>query len=202
MTSQTAQKPQLKEYKVAILTPYLSEGIEQFSSPAQFVQQALLYGYDPNNLNGLEFLQTNNGSLVTIDSPHYERGGRKEVQIRDIENHDLIITGSTEPCEDEVRAMKGTGLIVARFSIFYGKPSGYSGVKPEDGGYSLDLPKAVGCAVALLKSDDVLEALVLREESKIRTAIDELNKGREPVPILITPYLAEALKVQRAGGEK
>jgi hypothetical protein len=48
-----------------------------------------------------------------------------------------------------------------------------------------------------MTNDNFLEALVSREETRIRNAIEELNKGKESAPILITPYLSEALKVRR-----
>jgi hypothetical protein len=198
METQTQEKSQVKEYKVAVLTPYLTQGIDSFKCPMEFIEQ-LSFGYDPFNLSGLKFLQTSKKNIVTIKSAQYDGTWRCKTMFENVKDSDLIISGSTEAGEEEVRSFKGSGLVVARFSIFYGGNSDYTGSSPESAGYSLDLPKSVGCAVALLTNDNCLEAIASREEVKVRAAIAELNKGHEQAPVLITPYLAEALKTLRGG---
>ena len=196
----TSEKANSKEYKAAILTPYLTEGIDRFGSPKEALKQITQYGLELINFEGIRLLQTDKGNHVKIWSPEYDARGRLEVRASEIRGSDLVITGSTEPSEEEVENFKGSGLVVARFSIFYGKPNRYTGNLPEEAGYSLDLPKSVGCALALLTSENVLESLVLREEARVRNAIEKLNLGHEGAPVLITPYLNEVLKIRRSEG--
>jgi hypothetical protein len=195
-------KPTL--YRVAITTPHLSEGLEQFTDPSKALENILLYDYNPNNLHGVRILDTNNKNKVLLWSPGYEGQYRYDVHAQDLQCSDLVIAGSTEPGEDEVLSYKGSGLLVARFSIFYGSPSRYSLRTPEEGGYSLDIPKSVSKVKAMLSNDQVLEALASRQEARIRNAISDLNKAsNNGSPILITPYLSQALKIQvRNGGRR
>jgi len=190
--SQEKQKP----FRIFIGTPYLTEGIEDYKCPIEMLQQMALYGYDPNNLHGVEFLKTPKNNIVKLSTEE----NSKDMLISDVVNHDLAIVGSAKSVEERVQMIRGSGLVVARYSIFYGKPSGYTGNSPESTGYSLDLPKVVGCATTLMTDDNFLEALVSREETRIRSAIAELNKGKESAPILITPYLSKALEVERSKG--
>ena len=104
----------------------------------------------------------------------------------------MIIAGSTEPREREVLSMKGSGLIIARYSIFYGGPSNYTGRYPEIGGYSLDIPKDMKAVIELITDVDFLDSIVEREAEKIRLSIEQVNK-RIDRPILVTPYLEKAL---------
>jgi len=190
-TQQTESKA--KEYKVFLGTGYLTEGLESFKCPAEFLTQALEYGYDPNNLHGMEFLQTPRGNIIRLST----RDNSQNITLREIAEHDFAIAGSTKPNEEKVLDLKCSGLVVARYSIFYGGPSGYSDRSPEDGGYSLDLPKVVPAAVALMTNDDFLEAIVSREEARVRDAIAKLNVGHENAPVLITPFLSEALRIRK-----
>jgi hypothetical protein len=185
----------LIEYNIAILTPSLTESVECFDNPIHFIQNLALYGYDPDNLNGIKLLSTDKGNIVRIWSPEYDGLYREDVRKYELENSDLVIAGSTERGEYEVNQLKDSGLIVARYSIFYGSRSGYSSEKPEETGYSIDIPKSVTCVNRLLQSDKTLEAIASRDESRIISAIDELNSGNESYPILITPYLTKALEV-------
>jgi len=132
--------------------------------------------------------------LVRLDSPNYD--GRKRASLMGMGfNPALVIAGSTEPGEDEVEGLKGTGLVVARYSMFYGGPSGYSGRSPGDGGYALDIPKDVGVVRDLLTDDNVLDALVARELGGLVGALDSFNQGRIQ-PVLATPYLETALSIE------
>ena len=69
-------------------------------------------------------------------------GMRKKLERNDTKNLNFAIAGCTVPGEMEVRDLKGSGLVIARYSIFYGAPSNYTGNLPEDCGYSLDMPKS------------------------------------------------------------
>ena len=182
-----------RQYKVFIGTSYLTDSVADFESPEDLFKQSLLYGYDINNLHGIKFLNTPKKNIVRLIT----RENNPDIRINEVIDNDLAIVGSTEGPEEKVRSIMGSGLVVARYSIFYGGPSGYTSNSPESSGYSLDLPKVVGCAVQLMTNDNFLEALVSREEARIRNAIEELNKGKESAPIRVTPYLSEALKVRR-----
>ena len=178
-------------YRVAIFTPYLLEtmgdlanwGIKDGRCPIETIaRQIAKYGYDPDNLNNIKTIKTKNG-MVVLETPQ-DHGSEMPI---------LGIIGNTESSEDHVKRISGSGLLFARYSIFYGKPSGYTENKPEDVGYSLDIPKDVSTVKALLEDDRTLEAFLLREEKGIRKAIKSLNNKLNH-PILITSYLAEALR--------
>jgi len=105
----------------------------------------------------------------------------------------LILAGNTVRQEEKVREMKDLGFIVARFSIFYGGKSGYTGTYPEEAGYSLDFPKNLEVLRPTLTNKEMLKALDSRELNYIEEVVAKVNAQlREP--ILITPYLKEALK--------
>ena len=181
----TEKNDDKKLFNAAIVTPYLSENMEEKGFTKEYIQtQIKKFGYDPQNINGDKFLETDKFfiRLHTRDDHTNERP-------------DLVIIGSAGHSEDKVESMKPSGIIVARYSIFYGGPSQYTGNSPEEGGYSLDLPKNVAVAKALLTDEGVLEAILAREEAKIRAALDDLNK-KVSQPVLITPFLAEALRAR------
>jgi len=182
MTETTNNK---KIFNAAIMTPYLTENMEAKGFCECFIQEQIKkYGYDPQNLNGYKFLETDKFlvRLHTRDDHTNERS-------------DLLVIGSAGNSEGIVGSLKPSGIIVARYSIFYGGPSQYTGTSPEKGGYSFDLPKNVAVAKALLTHNGVLEAILEREEAKIRAALADLNKNVGQ-PVLITPFLAEALKAR------
>jgi hypothetical protein len=167
---------EFRSVKVGILTPYLSEtcmaGPDTLSTPKRRIE---------------------------LLSPEYRDGKRSLIEdglVRSIYPFDLAIAGSTEIGEEEVRSLKGSGLIVGRFSMFHGGPSGYSGLMPEEGGYSLDIPKRADIALRFLTDDAVLDALVARDERSIRSSIESLSRIL-PEPILVTPYLGETLRSGR-----
>ena len=181
---------------IGIITPYLTEQLS--AGTEEYRKQRELYAYDPKNLSGLVGFGID-GKLVELRAPRYYDEGCRE-NFKPKEPMHLIIAGSTEPGEDEVLSMRGSGLIVARYSIFYGGPSGYSGRYPEQGGYSLDLPKNVRAVLELITDTDFLDAIVEREAEKIRTSIEQVNKRIER-PILVTPYLEKSLESKRLLGE-
>jgi len=188
-TTNTQTKPK-RTYQVAILTPYLTDSLKDVqgyfeNNPSEVFTQIDRFGYDPENLNGNDTIQTPKSNLVQLIT--------KNNHDRHFGSPDLVIAGSTEAAENEVESFKGSGLIVARYSIFYSEPSGYTGRHPHQAGYSLDIFKDVNIVKALLKSDEVLEAIASREEPAIRSALDNLNQTL-PAPILVTPYLAQALE--------
>jgi hypothetical protein len=179
-----------KEINVFILTPYLTEQLEGSNGDYDAFKQMIHFKYDPNNFSGVRELRTDN-KVVRLESLKCNRFRRGLVQIAPT-NFDLVISGNTEATEEEVRGFMGSGLVVGRYSIFCGGPSGYTGRRPEESGYALDIPKDVFTVRELLTNGDFLEGLVLRDGEMIRSAISDLN-GSLREPILVTPYLDIAL---------
>ena len=197
-------KPEKKAYLVSISTPYLMESEKMFEnyykvfpgelpkglnpSQATTIQKAA-YGFNPNNLNGKKTIITKKGNLVLINSEIYPL---LKCQVFS----DLEITGSNDVMEEVIREHMGSGLITARYSIFYGGKSMYTGRSPEDSGYSLDIPKNPNIVKTMLRDDSFLESILSRDGSKILSSIGKLNKKLEK-PILVTSYLEEVLEVKR-----
>ncbi|MDO8459703.1 MAG: hypothetical protein Q7S74_01205 [Nanoarchaeota archaeon] len=182
-------------FNVAIITPYLTEGLERFALCGKDMrEQASKYGYSPENLAGKKFIWTQNKAMTKIITPGYENGDKREQLYEDrLREADFVIAGCTSDGEMEVRGLKGSGLIIARYSTFYGRESDYTGNRPEQSGYSLDIPKDTNIVRILLAHDPFLEGLVERDQRKIEGSIAELNEDLNQ-SILVTPYLVEALK--------
>ena len=176
-------------FKVAIVTKDLSDYLG-------FCNRAFIFGKRSKELPeeaaqkghiGFRSLNGKNVVLYQIDDLNWER----------FISCDFMIADSTQGVEQLVQGIKGKGVIVGRYSQFYRRSSEYTNRTPEQGGYSLDIPKNANTSFQLLTDDGVLESLTNRNEQEIRTAIDNLNPRLEQgVPILITPYLTEALSRQ------
>lgn len=166
-------------YDISVLSDYLTK--KQGSQPKN-IKDA--------NLSGIEIMVTpkKNGVKIRTDDGH----GPKCTS-----GSDLAIIGGSSCRENQARVLKGSGLIAARFSSAYGGPSKCCGSLPQDKGYSLDIPKEVSVVKDLLFDDDTLEAIASREEGEIRKAIKRFNSNSNALPILITPYLKEALKIEQ-----
>lgn len=197
---------------VAVLTPYLNENFEQVLKGRpdyyQCMDKALESGYDRNNFCGISQFETPK-HLVLL-----EKGERVSI---DPKASDLCIAGSNNvmrvmleqrlpppawialatimPDIKIIMNWKDSGLIVARYSMSYGGRS-KTGNLPEETGYSLDIPKKVPVVKAFITDDAVLDALVSREEERIRSAIEDFNQDQAE-PVLVTPFLREALRVRK-----
>lgn len=186
---------------VVILTPYLSESLGEFFKDGKtvkdFVEQVAKYGYTPINLSGVDRIETQS-RLVNLLKPDTHRSHRDQL-VEMNPRSTLVIAGSTKDVEGEVAALRGTGLVVARYSVFYGGPSNYTGKTPQETGYSLDIPKIVPAVLSLVSSDEFFEGLKLADADKINSALKNISRGNESTPIRPTPYLTEALKF---GGKK
>lgn len=167
--------------RVGVLTPYLARSIDELEPIEQF-EQMVLFRAEPENLKDVNYLET----------PKFRV--RLEKQPEGAMPPPLIVIGSTRQAEVNVLSISTSfpQVVIARYSIFYGGPSGYSGVRPEETGYSLDLPKSVAVATKLLMYDGFLEALVNRSLANLRVALADMNKNLEQ-PILETPRLEVAL---------
>jgi hypothetical protein len=183
-------------YRVSLMTPYLTEQLSSIVDPIEVMQQLSRYGFDPSNLSGVSSLSTDGGNVVALNKPgadgFFTPRLRGELLRGNLIGSDLVIAGSARGAEREVGLLRDSGLVFGRYSIFYGSPSGYTGRTPTEGGYSLDIPKTIGAVRALISSDDVLESLRSRDSEQIRQSIEQLNERNSP-PILVTPFLEEAL---------
>ncbi len=177
-----------KIVRVAVLTPYLTERLSRHDHSEGFIQeQKEMFGYDPHNLNGERTLETPE-RIVRLETPG------DHTMPCPLEA-DMIVAGSVDFVEDRVMALKRTGVIVARYSIFYGGPSKYTGRTPEESVYAIDIPKQVSAARALLTDDGVLKALEARDARLTREALAILN-ATLPQPVIATSFLEEALSVK------
>ncbi len=191
MTAETTPEKTEKTPKivrVAVLTPYLTRDMSERYDEECLQKQIEKFGYDPNNFKDVSELNTKKFRVLL------ETNDRHTLSAPTLA--DLAIEGMTEGDERDITSFKGSGLIVVRYSTFYGGTSRYTGNSPEEAGYALDSPKKVGVIKALITNDRFLDALVKRELKKIQSALTAFNKT-QPEPVLITPYLAEALKVQK-----
>ncbi|MAF50813.1 MAG: hypothetical protein CMH64_01855 [Nanoarchaeota archaeon] len=177
-------------FNVTLLTPYLSEDLGEHLTREEVLEHIILYGHDPSNFSEERVLRTPE-RLVSLSSPSYV-GSTGTLPRMVLSESDLVISGNTESAEETVRDLKDSGLIIARFSIFYGEPSGYTDNSPEASGYSLDIPKDVSTVRAMLTDDNLLNALTSENESRIRMALNDLNTNLDQ-PVLATPFLSEAL---------
>ena len=109
---------------------------------------------------------------------------------------DIVISGSAYAAEANVRDVSWSGLIVGRYSKFYGGPSEYTRRLPAQSGYAFDIPHDYAAVIEMLTYDDVLEAILARDVKQIRTAVDELNKTLYQ-PVHCTEHLATAVQIPK-----
>jgi hypothetical protein len=180
-------------YMVPILTPYLTEDFVSLNlTSGEAAEQMSEYGYNPEDLIRENQVMTPEGNLVALSKPFYVGANRPLFNAEQMKGSDLVIAGSTVPAEREVMSLMDSGIVVGRYSIFYGGCSDYSGCRPEEAGYSLDIPKNTGVVRALLQSDSFFESLKGRDETGIRKSLEELSRGFSN-PIIVTPFLSTAL---------
>jgi|GEM_PF-3547678 len=142
------------------------------------------YLYNPSDFTSIRFLETDRYRVILEEAKSYEQGN--------LVHADIALLGNYTDMEERAIKAKGTGLIVARYSIFYKYRSDYSGNYPQQSGYSIDIPKRVATAKALLMHEPFLEGILARDEQKIVDAIGGLNQALDQ-PVLVTPYLHTAL---------
>lgn len=186
----------MEEVNVAIITPYLAKDIDEFvesMNPLKFDRQVAKFGYNPlKNFGKISQIQNERNLVRIVKQP--ERIERPEI-VACMRNPDILfsVMGSSEDAERDVMNTRGSGALIARYSIFYGGNSKYTGRNPSDAGYAFDIQKDPEIVREMLQDDDVLDAISQREESKIKEALESLNK-RLTAPILVTSYLEQALR--------
>src|SRR3989338_4305465 len=171
--------------RVDIHTSYLTDNYGATLSTEEFKKQVKYERLEQENLRDTSVFTT----------PHFEVRVVKSKEDCARENSTglvphLAIVGSTR--EKEALTEKLTnimpGLIIARYSVFYGGPSKYTGTLPQYTGYSLEIPKRVETVRTLLTNEGFLKALLTRDIYQMREAISAINKVLEE-PILETPRL-------------
>lgn len=171
----------MEPFRVAILTPYLSEAMTARLDSAQREEQ-VEFGLDEPGLQRLGGLTA--GALpVQLEDVFAEGADRRKPHF--------AIAGSTVPSEIVVGGLRGSGVPIARYSIFYGLPSEYTGRTPAEGGYAMDIPKDVDSVIALLTHEETVRAIQERDAQRIRRALKSLDL--QP-PLLPTSFLEEALR--------
>ncbi len=192
MTSQKIKSIQDKPILfVDLKTPYLTDSFDDVVRQCGIehaIGEVVFSGQEVVTFSGVRRLTSPSGKVVglTARGMSAERPGDCEVIP------DLYIAGAVEAMEANVMHAMNDGLLVARFSIFYGGPSHYTGRLPHEAGYSFDIPKSVDSVKTFLTDDDCLEALASRNPSRIRESLAKLNMNLRN-PIIATPHLEVAL---------
>ncbi len=140
----------------------------------------------------------------------YFKAGNLDVRLHNPDEHDVapgecsfFIAGCDPKFEDWTNRMQGSGMVIARFSMFYGCRSKYSKNTAAESGYSLDIPKSVSTVQTMLTHEPFLEGILARDEQRINSGLQSLNEKlqlQQQQPVLATPYLTHALQIQRCGG--
>ena len=174
-----------KEMLVAVFSPYLYGNLETECCDEFVKIQKERFGYNADNFTGKKFIDSDRHRVILETPDSHTSRGPDDVA--------MAIHGSTRPAEEIVAGLRGSGLIVARYSIFFGGPSGYSGNLPESTGYAIDIPKDINAVQALFSDGEFLDAILAREEGPIRSSLEKLSSGLER-PVIATPYLSEVLR--------
>lgn len=191
------------QFRVGILTPYLTGNIlercGEDNDELRFQKEK--YGaQDIRDVLG-EFKEQEKGIYVRRSELEVVLDLRPtgEENTRDIlQKADLAVVGCTVSHEQSVFFFKDSGLLFARCSIFYGKPSGYTSFTPEEAGYAFDVPKDKEKVFSFITDEKTARAILKRDAQEVRKSIDELNQRlRLSEPILVTPYFDQALDLSR-----
>ena len=180
---------------VDLKTPYLAKSTDWWNDKVGeegINCQVSCYGLEKSNLSDERVLISPKGREVLLKNETTNLRKTAERGEFGMAIPDLYIVGATREDENAICTVRDSGLLVARFSIFYGGENGYTGRTPQEAGYALDIPKSVETVRKLLTHDGCLEAIASRNASKIRESLDELNRGLEK-PVLATPHLEFAL---------
>jgi len=171
---------------VTVHTPYLL-GMPERMTPEEIEVEIRRGKYDPNETFDTKLLKVGKFDVHVVK--HYDA---ERILPR---VPDLAVIGCAGDSEDFVKEHRRLGMLFARYSICYGERSRYSDELPEETGYSLDLPKSPAMVKRLLHYEPFIEALLAREETPIRAALESFSESEEEL-VLATPYLSEALKVR------
>ena len=192
---------------VWITTPYLTksefEMEDLFNSPEDFQFQRDIAGYNSENFHSTKEIHTPRKRITIVKNKEeanqvyrtanpalgeFSSFTVKQV-LQCIDRKPIIcIASSARDAESSVYCENDTGIIHARYSMFYGGPSGYSGRTAAQGGYALDIPKLVKTVKDLFLNDDLTDALESRDLGTIYEALGRFNFKRD-LPIIATEFL-------------
>ncbi len=194
---------ELDPFRVMLHTEYLTKPAQEFErnrSRHVLEQEKNKWGYDPNNLAGIDSLETDLGRKVILDNGkdpndwisgltillnaecvHYGTRGVYRSDFRP--PMDLVISGETyEDVKILREKARDTRFIIARYSGYYGTGN------LENLGFSLDIPKKVEIVKNLITYEPFINAIVSRKSEAVKKALASFNRNLEK-PILTTPYL-------------
>lgn len=190
------------EFRVGVLTPYLTgEVISRHRDDEKELRlQVGAFGAQDMRGNIVGFKEQEKG-IYTRGSLTLDLRNQDETpQERMIEESDLVIKGCTRAGEREVALMKsqGSGLVVGRCSIFYGRESGYTGTSAAKAGYAFDLPKVKEVVLSFITNEGIAKGILERDLEGVVERTRELNEqliGEGKPAVLVTEYLGKAMRV-------
>jgi hypothetical protein len=180
----TAVRPTESDVVIGMCSPYLVSRLVDLSYEDYANHTHAKKSFD--GFKNVPSLRMHKGRRVLLSYGH--------VDEIDLDQVHLVIVGSMEGPEKQVKGLKGSGTLIGRYSIFYGHESGYTNTEPGEGGYALDFPKDSDTLKKALADDSFIDAVVARDEGAIREALKTLA-DKVDEPILATSYLTEALKL-------
>jgi hypothetical protein len=115
------------------------------------------------------------------ENPFYPEGGMRDLIITSPRHHRFV------------EFMKDNGLVVACYDEDYDRVPYGTVERRASEGYSLQLPADPITLERFISDVAFIEGVVLRDEQRIRTAIDGINT-KVPVPVRATAHLPLALR--------
>ncbi len=111
--------------------------------------------------------------------------------LSDLEEYSpqILVIGQTTFCESAVEEVNKTRKsifdpLIVRFSLFYGKPKGYTEKTAAQAGYDIDLYKDLECLVAFISDPLFLESVLQENIYSLERAIQSLKFRGNPIFIL------------------
>ena len=164
---------------IAVLTPYLANRL----IPQELqILSSMFAGMGSGYFNTIINFGENHGANLLVMDPN----GREQMSPERAQAYNFLICGSARDSEEEVMTFRDRDIFTARYSMFYGGPSEYTGRMPEDTGYALDMPKD-NSPFALIENTTFLEGILHKDQDQILEGIDQVNRKLEQ-PIIVTPY--------------
>ena len=133
---------------------------------------------NPRNFSGVEKIITPQHE-ITLNMP-----GR--YFIKNFELASLLITSKEGLVDGMAPSLRDRGIIVAHY---------WNGRTPLDG-YSLVIPSNFGLTESLIKDDNILHSLSIRDEQEIKNALERFNKENKG-KVIATPCLSKALSIKK-----
>lgn len=107
---------------------------------------------------------------------------------------DLAILGCGRAQERFAINSGYSGLIAARYSIYYGQRSPYTGNFLNET-YSFDIPKERSIVNKFLNNENLISAILDKDAKNVKKSLEEVNAD-ERRPIIVSPLLEIVLKMR------